>query len=57
MMENKLVTVVAAIAVIVINRLVGEFGGAELLDGETIQWLAGVVSAYLVSRGIADHGK
>ncbi len=56
-MENKIVAVVGAIVVIILNRLVGEFGGVELLDSETILALAGVVGTYLVGQGISERGK
>lgn len=56
-MEKKLVTTVAAVVVIVVNRLVGEFGGAELLDPEVVQNLAVVVTGYIVGQGIADNAK
>lgn len=56
-MEKKLTTTVAAVVVLVVNRLVGEFGGAELLDAEVIQNLAVVITGYIVGQGIAERGK
>jgi hypothetical protein len=56
-MEKKLVTTIAAVVVVIVNRFVGEVGGAELLDAEVIQNLAVVITGYIVGQGIADHGK
>jgi hypothetical protein len=56
-MDNKLITTIAAVVVVIVNRLVAEFGGAELLDAEVVQNLAVVITGYIVGQGIADHGK
>ncbi len=56
-MENKIIAVVGAVVVIVLNRLVGEFGGVELLDAEVIQNLAVIITGYVVGEGISGRNK